>query len=93
MNEVRQMPTTMTLTAKGQFTFNKQLMEHLGVKADEKILVRKQPDGSLKLEAAKKRGDILSLAGSLESGVRLTDEELKDAIREFHIRRGLEGLA
>jgi len=35
------MPTAMTLTSKGQFTFNKQLMEHLNVKAGDKVLINK----------------------------------------------------
>jgi len=30
------MPTAMTLTSKGQFTFNKHLMAHLGIKPGKK---------------------------------------------------------
>lgn len=86
------MSTAMTLTAKGQFTFNKSLMEHLGIKAGEKIIVKKLPDGSLKVEAAKKQIDILSLAGSLKTNVQLTDDELQQAIQHSYIQRGTKGL-
>jgi len=80
---------TMTLTAKGQFTFDQRLLHHLGVKAGEKVLVKMLPDGSLKIEAEKNQGDILSLAGSLKSRVRLSDEQLQEAIRQSYIQGGL----
>jgi bifunctional DNA-binding transcriptional regulator/antitoxin component of YhaV-PrlF toxin-antitoxin module len=75
------MSVAMTLTAKGQFTFNKTLMEHLGVRAGEKVLVKKQPDGSLKLESAKKQIDI-----------HLTDDELQNIIQQAYVQRGQIGL-
>lgn len=83
----------MTLTAKGQFTFNKSLMEHLGVKAGDKIAIRKQPDGSLKIIASKKHRDIAELAGSLKgkTSVRLSDEELSAAIANAYVERGTRG--
>jgi len=86
------MPTAMTLTSKGQFTFNKQLMEHLNVKAGEKVLINKMPDGSLRIEAEKSQVDIMSLAGSLKSTIRLTDEELQAAITDSYVQAGLKGL-
>jgi len=86
------MPTAMTLSSKGQFTFNKQLMEHLNVKAGEKILIKKMPDGSLRIEAEKSQIDIMSLAGSLKTTVRLTDEELQTAIANSYVQAGLKGL-
>ena len=80
---------TMTLTARGQVTFNEHLLHHLGVKAGEKVLVKMLPDGSLKIEAEKNQIDILSLAGSLKGNVRLTDDQLQEAIRQSYIQRGL----
>ncbi|MDR0458309.1 MAG: AbrB/MazE/SpoVT family DNA-binding domain-containing protein [Burkholderiaceae bacterium] len=83
----------MTLTAKGQFTFNKALLEHLGVKAGEKIAIRKQPDGSLKINASKKHRNIMDLMGSLEgkTDVKLTDAELSQAIADSYATHGLRG--
>jgi len=86
------MPTAITLTSKGQFTFNKQLMEHINVKAGERILINKMPDGSLKIEAEKNQIDIMSLAGSLKSTVRLTDDELQTAITDAYVQAALKGL-
>jgi bifunctional DNA-binding transcriptional regulator/antitoxin component of YhaV-PrlF toxin-antitoxin module len=84
----------MTLTAKGQFTFDKSLLEHLGVKAGEKIAIKKQPDGSLKINASKKHRNIMDLIGSLETktNVKLTDDELNAAIANAYIEHGMRGL-
>jgi antitoxin component of MazEF toxin-antitoxin module len=84
----------MTLTAKGQFTFNKSLMEHLGVKAGEKIAIRKQPDGSLKINASKKRRNFMELAGSLKekTNVKLTDDALNAAIVNAYVEHGKRGM-
>jgi len=86
------MSTAMTLTAKGQCTFNKQLLEHLSVKPGEKILIRKLPDASLKIEAEKHRIDFMSLAGSLKTDLHLTDDALQAAIGEAYAHSGMRGL-
>ena len=44
---------TLTLTAKGQVTLRKDLMEHLGVHPGEKIAVDKLPDGKIEVRAAR----------------------------------------
>lgn len=84
----------MTLTAKGQVTFNKSLLEHLGVKAGEKIAIKKQPDGSLKIDASKKRRNIMDLAGSLKgkTDVKLTIEEIQQAIVDGYVEHGMRGM-
>ncbi|MCW8200318.1 AbrB/MazE/SpoVT family DNA-binding domain-containing protein [Verminephrobacter aporrectodeae subsp. tuberculatae] len=80
--------TEITLTTKGQFTFNQQLLDQLGVKAGEKVLVKKLPDGSLKIEAEKNQIDILSLSGSMKSDIQATDAELQNSIRQSYAQRG-----
>jgi len=50
------------------------------------------PDGSLRIEAEEKQVDIMDLAGSLKSDIRLTDEELKATINESYAQSGLKGL-
>jgi len=87
------MPTTMTLTGKGQFTFNKQLLEHLRVKAGDRIVIRKQADASLKIEAEKNQLDLLSLAGSITPSVHATDEDIQNAIHAAYADAGAQGLA
>jgi bifunctional DNA-binding transcriptional regulator/antitoxin component of YhaV-PrlF toxin-antitoxin module len=39
--------STLTVTAKGQVTLRKDLLEHLGVRPGEKIAVDKLPDGRI----------------------------------------------
>jgi bifunctional DNA-binding transcriptional regulator/antitoxin component of YhaV-PrlF toxin-antitoxin module len=84
---------TITLTARGQFTINKQLLEHMGVQGGEKVLVKKQPDGSLKIESAKKTRDYHTLFGILgKSEVHMTDAEMKTFIENAHAEAGMKGL-
>jgi len=86
------MSISMTLTDKGQLTFSKQLMEHLNIKAGEKIVIKKQPDASLRIEAEKAKIDILSLAGSVQSDIKLTDEEIEEGIKNAYVAAGIAGL-
>jgi bifunctional DNA-binding transcriptional regulator/antitoxin component of YhaV-PrlF toxin-antitoxin module len=59
------MPVVMTLTAKGQFTFNKSLMQHLGVRAGEQISIVKLPNGKVEIAARKERLSTKELFASL----------------------------
>jgi len=86
------MSTAITLTAKGQFTFNKQLMEHMNVKVGDRIVIKKLPDASLKIEAEKSQCDILSLAGSIETNIHLTNEDIEEAIKGGYANAGMQGL-
>jgi len=85
----------MTLTAKSQFTFNKSLLEHLGVKAGEKISIRKLPDGSLNINASKKNRNIMDLAGALKgkTDVKMSIEEIDQAIADGYHMHGTRGLS
>jgi antitoxin PrlF len=83
---------TMTLTAKGQFTFNKQLLEHIGVKAGDKVLVKKLPDGSLKIQAQKSAVPVSALFGCIETELQFTTDQIDAAIREGYALRGAAGL-
>jgi AbrB family looped-hinge helix DNA binding protein len=44
---------TLTVTAKGQVTLRKDLLEHLGVHPGKKIAVDKLPDGRIEVRAAR----------------------------------------
>jgi AbrB family looped-hinge helix DNA binding protein len=50
--------STLTVTAKGQVTLRKDLLEHLGVHPGEKITVDKLPDGRIEVKAARPAGKI-----------------------------------
>ncbi|GHU47388.1 hypothetical protein AGMMS50289_22490 [Betaproteobacteria bacterium] len=85
---------TITLGTRGQFTFNKTLLAHMGVQGGEKVFVKKLPDGSVKIEAAKKTRDWRSLFGILgDSNVTMSDDEIKTFIENAHAEAGAKGLA
>ena len=44
--------STLTVTAKGQVTLRKDILEHLGVAPGEKVVVDKLPDGRIEVKAA-----------------------------------------
>lgn len=56
---------TLTVTARGQVTFKKEVMRHLGVKPGEKIEIDLLPDGKGMLKAAKPVGSINDFVGLL----------------------------
>jgi len=49
---------TLTVTAKGQVTLRKDLLQHLGVHPGEKISVDKLPDGRVEMKAVRATGKI-----------------------------------
>jgi AbrB family looped-hinge helix DNA binding protein len=74
------MMTTLTVTAKGQVTLRKDVLEHLGVSPGQRIEVLKLPDGRIEVRAAA-RGDIAQVFGMLDNnGVHLTLDDIDAAI-------------
>jgi bifunctional DNA-binding transcriptional regulator/antitoxin component of YhaV-PrlF toxin-antitoxin module len=57
--------TTLTVTERGQVTFRKKVMEHLGVKPGGKIELDLLPDGRGMIQAAKPAGKIEDFFGVL----------------------------
>lgn len=43
---------TLTVTARGQATLNRDLLRHLGVEPGQRIEVRELPDGRIEVRAA-----------------------------------------
>jgi AbrB family looped-hinge helix DNA binding protein len=56
---------TLTVTARGQVTFRKDVLRHLGIAPGEKIEVEKLPDGRVTLKAARPAGTIDGFIGLL----------------------------
>ncbi len=73
--------STLTVTARGQVTFRKDVLQHLGIRPGEKIEVDKQPDGTVTLRAARPLGKIDSFLGLLagKSGKVATLDEINEA--------------
>lgn len=72
--------STLTVTAKGQVTLRKDLLEHLGVHPGEKITVDKLPDGRIEVKAARPTGKISDAFGFLKrkDGPSLSIEEINE---------------
>ncbi len=70
--------TTLTVTAKGQVTLKRDVLQHLSVRPGGKIVVEKLPDGRVALEAARPAGKISDVFGLLKQkdGPTLSIEEI-----------------
>ena len=73
--------TTLTVTAKGQVTFRKEVLQHLGIKPGEKIELDLLPDGRGMLKAARPTGTIEGFFGLLAGRTKkvATIEEINEA--------------
>jgi bifunctional DNA-binding transcriptional regulator/antitoxin component of YhaV-PrlF toxin-antitoxin module len=72
--------STLTITAKGQVTFRKELLQHLGVRPGEKLAVQKLPDGRIEVKAARPSGQISEAFDFLkrDGGPTLSIEEMNE---------------
>lgn len=72
--------STLTVTAKGQVTLRKDLLQHLGVRPGEKIAVSKLPDGRIEVKAARPTGKISDVFDFLkrEGGPSLSIEGMNE---------------
>ncbi|MBS0461330.1 MAG: AbrB/MazE/SpoVT family DNA-binding domain-containing protein [Proteobacteria bacterium] len=57
--------TTLTVSARGQVTFRKDVLQHLGIKPGEKIELDLLPDGRASLKAARSAATMASFVGLL----------------------------
>ena len=62
--------TTLTVTARGQVTFRKEVLQHLGIGPGDKIELELLPDGRGILRAARRTGTIDDFIGLLEGKSR-----------------------
>jgi bifunctional DNA-binding transcriptional regulator/antitoxin component of YhaV-PrlF toxin-antitoxin module len=73
--------TTLTVTARGQVTFRKKVLQHLGIKPGEKIALDLLPDGRGVIKAARRPGKIEDFFGVLAGKTKkvATIEEINQA--------------
>jgi bifunctional DNA-binding transcriptional regulator/antitoxin component of YhaV-PrlF toxin-antitoxin module len=71
----------LTVTARGQVTFRKEILQHLGVKPGSKIELDLLPDGRGVIRAAKPTGKIQDFFGILAGKTKkvATIEEINEA--------------
>jgi bifunctional DNA-binding transcriptional regulator/antitoxin component of YhaV-PrlF toxin-antitoxin module len=68
----------LTVTAKGQVTLKREVLEHLGVHPGDRISVLKLPDGRIKVKAAQPAARIADAFDLLkrEGGASLSVDEI-----------------
>jgi AbrB family looped-hinge helix DNA binding protein len=73
--------STLTVTTRGQVTFRKDVLQHLGIRPGEKIELDKLPDGRVMLKASRPTGAIDGFLGLLAGKTKkiATLEEINDA--------------
>ena len=73
--------TTLTVTARGQVTFRKKVLQHLGIKPGGKIALELLPDGRGMIRAARPTGKIEDFIGFLAGKTKkvATIEEINEA--------------
>jgi antitoxin PrlF len=73
--------STLTVTAKGQVTFKRDLLRHLGIEPGQQVEVVKSPGGRVTLRAAAPTGTIEDFIGCLAGKTRKTAtlEEISEA--------------
>jgi len=81
----------LTVTARGQVTFRKEVLQHLGIKSGDKIELEFLPDGRAELRAAKPAGGWQDLSGCLKgkgNGAALSLDDLNEAIAAMGAEAG-----
>lgn len=61
---------SLTVTAKGQVTLKRDLLQHLGIKPGERVEVAKLPGGELRVRTARPTGTIDGFLHSLDGKVK-----------------------
>ena len=72
--------TSLIVTAKGQVTLKRDLLQHIGVKPGERIDFEKLPGGELRVKAARPEGTIDAFIGRCAGKAKttLTIEEMNE---------------
>jgi len=72
----------VTVTARGQVTFRKEVLQHLGIKPGDKIELQLLPGGKGVIQAAKPAGSIDGFVGLLAGRTSrvATLEEMDEAV-------------
>ena len=76
--------TTLTVTARGQVTFRKDVLQHLGIRPGEKIELDLLPNGRGVLKAARRTGAITGFVGLLAGRTKkvATIDEINAAVTQ-----------
>jgi len=74
--------STVTVTARGQVTFRKEVLQHLGIKPGDRIELQLLPGGKGVIQAARPAGSIDGFVGLLagRKSKVATLEEMDEAV-------------
>lgn len=90
------MATSISLSSKAQFTLNKTLLEHLGVKAGDMISIRRLPGQRLEITPQHDRLGKADFLNLMEDHFKADDvlsiEQINDAIADAAAKAGMQGL-
>ncbi len=90
------MTVERTITAKGQVTLRKSVLEHPGVKPGERVQMDLRPDGRVELAPVQvpRKRDLSSLRGMLSRPGQpsLTIEQINEGIGDGAVARDLRSL-
>lgn len=72
----------LTITARGQITLKKDLLQHLGIHPGDKLAIDKMPGGEIRIRAERPSGSIVDFCGSLKQECQrsLSIEEMNQII-------------
>jgi bifunctional DNA-binding transcriptional regulator/antitoxin component of YhaV-PrlF toxin-antitoxin module len=85
--------TTLKVTERGQVTFRKDVLKHLGIRPGDKIRLDLLPGGRAELKAEQPKGSWDELAGFIKNkGVHLTIDEINEAIIDGYVAAGMAGM-
>ncbi len=85
---------TLTVTERGQVTFRKDVLKHLGIQPGDKLRLELLPDGRAELKADRPTGSWNALRGMLKAkgnGRTLSIEEIGEEIAEAAAARHRDG--
>jgi bifunctional DNA-binding transcriptional regulator/antitoxin component of YhaV-PrlF toxin-antitoxin module len=88
--------TTLSVTSRGQVTFRKDVLKHLGIQPGGKIKLELLPDGRAELRADTGGGSWQDLSGLLKNktdGTRLSIDDMNAAISDAAANAGMSGLS
>ena len=84
--------TVLSVTSRGQVTFRREVLAHLGIKPGDKIEIDLLPGWRAQVSAAHPRGPVSQLTGLLAgktNGATLTIDEIEQAIANAGAAAGL----
>lgn len=87
--------TKLTVTTRGQVTFRKDVLKHLGIQPGGKVQLELLPGGRAELKADQPKGswdDVYGMLKGKGNGVKLSIEEINQAIAEAAAAAGMAGL-